>query len=82
MNIELTILCKKIEESPEILASRRFLATIDERADRQTTVAISRGRDNTQGISRRLTRGGRSGGRADVLSSNVRNLSTESTMKC
>jgi hypothetical protein len=78
INIELTILEKKIEERPDILASKRFLARIDEGADRQTTAAVSWGRDNTQEISRRLTAGGRSGGRAEMLLSRVRNLSTES----
>jgi hypothetical protein len=53
MNIELTILEKKIEERPDILASRRFLATIDERAGHQTTAAASADRYNTQEISRR-----------------------------
>jgi hypothetical protein len=69
---------KKFEEILDILASERFVATIDARADRQTTAAVSGRRYNTQAISRRLTAGGRSGGRADVSSSKVRNLSTES----
>ena len=69
---------KSIEERPDILASMRFLARIDESADRQTRAAVSWGRDNTQEISRRLTAGGRSGGRAEGTSSEVRNLSTES----
>ena len=41
INIAPTILRKKIEERPDILASKRFLARIDERADRQTTAAVS-----------------------------------------
>jgi hypothetical protein len=69
---------KEIEERPDILASMRFLARIDERADRQTTAAVSGWRDDTQEISRRLIAGGRSDGRAEVLLSSVRNLSTES----
>jgi hypothetical protein len=44
---------KKIEERPDILAFKRFLATIDARADRQTTASLLRGRYNTQEISRR-----------------------------
>jgi ribose 1,5-bisphosphokinase PhnN len=50
---------KSFEERPDILASERFLARIDERADHQTTAAVSRGRENTQEISRRLIAGGR-----------------------
>ena len=60
MNIKLTILKIKIEERPDILASERFLARIDERAGHQTTAAASAGRYNTQEISRRRTGGGRS----------------------
>ena len=63
-NIELTIHNRKIEERPDILASRRFLPRIDARADRQTTAVVSGERDNTQEISRRLTAGGHNGGRA------------------
>jgi hypothetical protein len=43
INIELTIHKKKIEERPDILASERFLARIDEGADHQTTAAVSQG---------------------------------------
>jgi hypothetical protein len=41
INITPTILPKKIEERPDIQASKRFLATINARADRQTTAAFS-----------------------------------------
>jgi hypothetical protein len=78
VNIALTILEKKMEERPDMQASMRFLARIEERADRQTTAAVSGGRNDTQEISRRLIAGGRSRGRAEVLLSRVRNLSTES----
>jgi hypothetical protein len=37
------ILKNKIEERPDILASERFLARIDEGADHQTTAAVSQG---------------------------------------
>jgi hypothetical protein len=51
---ELTILEKKIEEHPDILASERFLARIDERTGHQTTAAVSWSRENTQELSRRF----------------------------
>jgi hypothetical protein len=41
---------KKFAERPDILASMRFLARIDKRAERQTTAAVSWGRGNTQEI--------------------------------
>jgi hypothetical protein len=44
INIEPTILRKKFEERSDILASERFLATIDARSGRQTTTAVSEGR--------------------------------------
>jgi hypothetical protein len=50
INIEPTILRKKIEECPDMLASERFLARIDEGAVRQITAAVSWSRDNTQEI--------------------------------
>jgi len=50
INIAPIILHKKIEECPDILASERFLARIDEGADRQITAAGSWSRDNTQEI--------------------------------
>jgi hypothetical protein len=55
---------KSFEERPDILAFERFLATIDADVDRQTTAAVSWDRANTQEVSRSLTVGGRSGGRA------------------
>jgi hypothetical protein len=69
---------KKFEERPDIMASERFLARIDEGADRQTTAAVSWGRDNAQEISRLLTAGGRNGGRAGRAVIQGTNLSTES----
>jgi hypothetical protein len=51
---ELTILENQVEERPDILASERLLARINERAEHQTVAAVSWSRENTQEISGRL----------------------------